>query len=48
MIFIRENITVTMMTKHPDSAQKYVPVQKKAEEAIEALKVNSNGLLGLG
>jgi len=41
---MRENIPVTMMTQHPDSAQEYVPIQKESEEAIESLKAIPDGL----
>ncbi len=40
----RPRIPATMMTQHPDSASRYVPIQEEPEEAIEALLPPPGGL----
>lgn len=41
---MERKIPTTMMTQHPDSATKYVPVQEEPNEAIDALKHQPEGL----
>lgn len=39
-------IPATMVTQHPDSATKYIPIQEEPEEGIKSLLPNEQGGLG--
>lgn len=41
---MERKIPTTMMTQHPDSATRYVPVQEEPKEAIDALNHVPEGL----